>query len=122
MLELTLADDRPVTVAQVANRWDIPESALAKVLQQLVRAGFIRSVRGVGGGYMLARPASQVTVQDIIESFEPTLANDGCQLKDLLGAACPTEEPTCRLRELFDEVDQSARATFQSVTFDTLAR
>ena len=122
MLELTLAADRPVTVAQVATRWDIPESALAKVLQQLVRTGFIRSVRGVRGGYLLARSPADVSVQDVIDSFEPRQAHEGCQLKDLPGAECPDEGPTCRLRELFDEVDQTTRATFQSVTFDTLTR
>jgi Rrf2 family protein len=122
MLELTLADERPVTVAQVATRWDIPESALAKVLQQLVRTGFIRSVRGVNGGYLLARPAAGVSVQDIIDSFEPAHADEGCLLKDLPGAECPADGPMCRLRELFEEVDQTTRATFQSVTFDTLSR
>ncbi len=122
MLELARADERPVTVAQIATRWEIPESVLAKVLQQLVRAGFIRSVRGVGGGYMMARSPAEVSVQDVIDSFEPTHASRGCQLKDIPGAECPTMDPMCRLRELFEEVDQTTRATFRSVTFDTLAR
>ena len=61
---------------------------VAKVLQQLVRAGIANASRGVGGGYRLARPATEVTVQDVIELFEPSAAPDTCMLRDVPGADC----------------------------------
>ena len=70
-LEMTLADGQPVTAARVAARYEIPENVVAKVLQQLVRSGIARASRGVGGGYRLAREPSDVTVQDVIDLFEP---------------------------------------------------
>lgn len=120
-LELALADGRPVTTAQVAARYEIPENVVAKVLQQLVRAGIARGSRGVGGGYRLARPASEVTVQDVIDLFEPAPPLDTCMLQELPGAACPgASEPTCRLKALFHEVDETVHATLASVTLATL--
>ena len=88
-LELALADGSPVTAAFVAERYEIPENVVAKVLQQLVRAGIARGSRGVGGGYRLARLANEVSVQDVIDLFEPAPAPDTCKLRDEPNAPCP---------------------------------
>ena len=122
MVELARSAGQPITVGWIASRFEIPETALAKVLQQLVRAGLVRGVRGMGGGYQLARAPSTVSVQDVIDVFEPPGPADTCQLKDIPGTACPDVQPECRLRSLFDEVDETLRATFGSVTLDTLSR
>ena len=121
-LEMTLAGAQPVTASQVAARYDIPENVVAKVLQQLVRSGLASASRGVGGGYRLARPANEVTVQDVIDLFEPMPAPDACMLRELPAAECPgAAEAPCRLKALFHEVDETARATLASVTLATLA-
>jgi len=114
--EMALADGRPVTVGQVAERNRIPEGALAKVLQQLVRTGIARGIRGVGGGYRLARPGRRITVQDVIDVFEPRPE------RHEPGETPATGEANARVRELFGEVDELARSTFQSVTLETLVR
>jgi Rrf2 family iron-sulfur cluster assembly transcriptional regulator len=121
MVELAHAGDRAVAVGWVAARFDISEAALAKVMQQLVRSRLVLGVRGVGGGYRLARAPSDVSVQDVIDIFEPPPPPDTCALRDQPGAPCPIEEPECRLRTLLDEVDQVVRSTFRSVTLDTLS-
>ena len=69
--EMALAGDAPTTVSAVAQRYGIPEGALAKAFQQLVRAGLAAGTRGIGGGYRLTRPASKVTVLDVIR-VDPT--------------------------------------------------
>ncbi len=121
-LEMTLSSDQPVTASRIAGRYEIPENVVAKVLQQLARAGIARGVRGVGGGYRLARSPAEVTVQDIIDVFEPTPPPDTCALRDEPGAACPGEgAPRCHLMNLFQEVDETVRATFASVSLATLA-
>lgn len=114
-LEMARADG-PVTVGSVATRYRIPEGALAKVFQNLVRAGIAQGVRGIGGGYLLARPASGISVLDVLEVFDPP--RSGC----LLSSDHCAGEIDCRLRSLFDEVDEMARCTFASVTLDTLVR
>jgi len=120
-LELALARGESVSVAQVAQRYRIPQTALAKVFQQLVRGGLVRGQRGVGGGYVLARPASSITVLDVIRALQPVGEEKVCSLADAPRADCPASTP-CRLRGLFDEVDEQERATFASVTLETLAR
>jgi len=68
----------------VARRSDIvrahglPSSFLAKILQSLVKAGLLRSNRGVDGGFVLARPASEITLLDVIEAVEGPLALAAC--------------------------------------------
>jgi len=121
-LELALAKDLPVTASQVAARYEIPENVVAKVLQQLARAGIARGVRGVGGGYRLAQIPTEVAVQDIIDIFEPMPPPDTCMLRELPGADCPSaSKPICRLMNLFQEVDETVRSTFESVSLATLA-
>jgi Rrf2 family protein len=114
-LDMTLAGDEPVSVAQVSRRHLIPEAALAKVFQQLVRSGIARGTRGVGGGYRLARPAARLSVLDVMRAF----AAPGGAAQ---GPDCGGGDQENRLRALFREVDELVRCTFESVTLATLAR
>ncbi len=119
-LEMALAGDEPVTAARVARRRGIPEAALAKVLQQLVRAGIALGTRGAAGGYRLARRASAVSVLDVIAAFEPPHAAGRCLGPQTPDGACAL--PDCALRALFDEADELLRCTYASVSLATLAR
>lgn len=118
--EMARSGDRPTTVAGVAAQYGIPEGALAKVFQQLVRAGLATGTRGIGGGYRLARPASTVTVLDVMQVFERRRPTGGCLLHDRPGP-CP-KASLCGLHWLFNEVDELVRSTYQSVTLETLVR
>jgi Rrf2 family protein len=119
--EMAMAGDRPVTVTEVAGRYGIPGGALAKVFQQLVRAGVAVGTRGVGGGYRLARPASRITVLDVMKVFERPRAPGACVLHDRPGEQCP-QTSVCNLHWLFEEVDELVRCTYESVTLETLVR
>lgn len=119
-MEMARAGDRAVTVARVARRYRIPPGALAKVFQQLVRSGVAAGTRGIGGGYRLAKPPSGITVLDIIAIYEPPRAPGRCLLAGRTEPPCQ-DSPACRLRRLFDEVDEVTRSTLQSVNLETLA-
>jgi Rrf2 family protein len=120
-LEMALAGEEPVTVAQVANGFGIPQAALAKVFQQLVRAGLALGTRGVGGGYRLARRAAEISVLDVTTVFEPPHAPGRCLLAERADGGC-ARHVGCGLRLLFDEADELLRCTFASVSLATLAR
>ena len=109
----------PVTAAQVAGRYDIPSTVLAKTFQQLVRAGLAAGTRGFRGGYALTRPAAKVTVLEVIEAFEPVGSLQQCLLVGRGDPQC-TEFDLCPVCRLLDEVDEMARCTYASVTLDTL--
>ncbi len=119
--EMALAGDAPTTVAAVAERYGIPEGALAKAFQQLVRAGIASGTRGIGGGYRLTRSASKITVLDVIRVFERRREIQGCLLHDRPGQLCP-RATACGVQWLFTEVDELVRSTYESVTLQTLVR
>lgn len=120
-LEMALADDEPVTVSSVAARHAIPATALAKVFQQVVRAGLATSARGIGGGYRLARPRSAISVLDVIAVFDPPRPPGQGLLTGRIEPASETPVDL-GLRQLFDEVDELVRCTYASVSLETLVR
>ncbi|MBK5257403.1 MAG: Rrf2 family transcriptional regulator [Vicinamibacteria bacterium] len=113
-LEMAATEDEQVSVSRVAARNGIPETALAKVVQQLVRAGIAEGTRGVGGGYRLTRPPSQISLLEVIQVFEPPETRT---LRDVRGAWA-----LGRLSPLLAELDEMVRSTFESITLETLAR
>jgi Rrf2 family transcriptional regulator, cysteine metabolism repressor len=56
---------RPVGMKAICEGQEVPARFLVQILLQLKRAGLVTSVRGVGGGYRLARPAAEITLRDI---------------------------------------------------------
>jgi len=73
MLQLALSSsDEPMTVAQVAEREGLSTEYAGKLLNVLSQASLVRSVRGRNGGFMLARPAEQINVTDVLMA----LSND----------------------------------------------
>jgi Rrf2 family protein len=71
MVELGLRERQGrVQVREISESQGIPEEYLEQLMLALKRAGLVRSQRGVRGGYILARSASQITVREILEALE----------------------------------------------------
>jgi Rrf2 family nitric oxide-sensitive transcriptional repressor len=64
------AVERRCTVAEVAGLFGISANHIAKVVNQLARLGYVRSMRGIGGGIELARPADEIRIGEVICAFE----------------------------------------------------
>ena len=74
LAELHLRGDvGPVPIAELARRGDIPMQFLEQLFATLRRAGVLRSQRGVKGGYSFARPASEITVLELVELLDGPL-------------------------------------------------
>jgi len=76
MVDISLQPtDRPVLVQSIAERQNISRKYLDQLLAQLRGAGLVRSIRGSRGGYFLARPPEEITVQEIASALDgaPTL-------------------------------------------------
>ncbi|HET9093815.1 MAG TPA: Rrf2 family transcriptional regulator [Solirubrobacteraceae bacterium] len=71
-----LGDGDPVPIAELARRGDIPAQFLEQLCAALRRAGVLRSQRGVKGGYSFARPASEVSVLEVVEILDGPLGAD----------------------------------------------
>lgn len=119
-LEMAHAPDGRVTVADLAARHAVPPGALAKALQALVHAGIAAGTRGVGGGYRLARPASAISVLDVVQVFQPL--HGGAVRIGARATPSLAQPPVLGLLGLLAEVDEHVRCTFASVSLQTLAR
>lgn len=79
MIDLAIyAKDNYVTLKEISARQDISVKYLEQVIALLNRAGFLRSLRGNSGGYMLAKDASEYTAGDILRAAEGSLAPIAC--------------------------------------------
>ncbi len=67
-------EDTPVSVDRLAQAQDLPVKFLEAIVADLRRAGLVASRRGARGGYLLARPADQIAVGDIIRAVDGPLA------------------------------------------------
>jgi Rrf2 family protein len=108
-----------VTAAAVAAEHRLPPTVVAKVFQRLVKAGIAKGTRGIAGGYRLARPASELSILDIVAVFESPRATPLRALDGAVGEA-RGRFAEGRLRQLFEEIDLQTRATFASVSLETL--
>ncbi|WP_089726988.1 Fe-S cluster assembly transcriptional regulator IscR [Modicisalibacter muralis] len=100
MLDLALhADQRPVSLADISRRQAISLSYLEQLFARLRRAQLVKSVRGPGGGYLLAVPAPQVSVARVIDAVDESVDATRCQgLSDCQkGDICLTHHLWCEL-------------------------
>jgi Rrf2 family protein len=74
LAELTAAGGGPLTVSELAAAQDIPARFLQNILLLLRQRSLVHSQRGSEGGYRLARPASRVTLADILRAVDGPLA------------------------------------------------
>jgi Rrf2 family iron-sulfur cluster assembly transcriptional regulator len=74
LLSLALhGDEGPTSVKEIAERTNLPQPYLEQILLAVKGAGLVRSKRGVGGGYVLARPAERITLAQILAAVEGPL-------------------------------------------------
>ena len=104
-----------VAAAEVAAKYGESPHHLAKVLSELARAGLVESVRGVGGGYRFVANAKRLTLLDVIRLFEPLGESTEAPGMD----APPVDRA---LAQVLEEIDQTALATFGSITVATMLK
>ena len=117
LLELAADPDRQIPVAEIGQKYNVSSHHLAKVMHTLGRAGMVRSIRGVGGGYSFSGNARRITLLDVIALFEDTSSSE-CTPENI-EMATPAEWALCQV--LF-EIDDIARATLGSITLATMLK
>ena len=108
----------PIQSGDIAARQFIPEAYLEQLLTTLRKAGFVRSVRGPHGGHELARPPSEITFGQIVESLEGAISPMEC-LDD--PSVCQVSA-TCGMRDVWAEVRAATRNVLNSTTIEDLVR
>tara|TARA_B110000116_G_scaffold90368_1_gene78592 strand:- start:355 stop:798 length:444 start_codon:yes stop_codon:yes gene_type:complete len=97
---------QPIPRNEIASRRHIPEAYLDQLLGLLRRAGFIKSVRGPGGGHLLARNDDEITLLSLLETLEGSLEPMSSLDKelDVTGQAWIWTEIYHRMRESLEDV------------------
>jgi len=116
LIELASDPTRQVSVAEVGEKYRVSAHHLAKVMNTLGRAGLVRSVRGVGGGYSFSGNARRTTLLDVINLFEDTSSD--CKLADP-SVAQPAE---WALFDVTCEINEISNATLGSITLATMLK
>lgn len=106
--------DRPVALADIAERQDISLSYLEQLFAKLRRAGLVSSVRGPGGGYHLSYPADDVRVADVILAVDEPIRTTRCTPGSAKG--CVRRHSRCLTHDLWEELGQQIHAYLKSVT------
>jgi len=107
----------PVTLAVVSERQKISLSYLEQLFGKLRRHGLVESVRGPGGGYNLARPATGVSVADIIVAVDEPIDATKCGGKE----NCQ-DDKRCMTHELWANLNAHIFSFLRSVSLDQLVR
>lgn len=113
LMYLGMASER-TTVEQVSGFYQISPDHVAKVVSQLVRLGYVRSIRGSGGGIELGKPAGDITVGEVVTAFEGDV-----HLLECLGreGVCVIED-YCKLKKVLTTAENLQREYLKSVTLE----
>jgi len=123
LLSLALRDDgvTPTSVRDIAERTGLPQPYLEQILLALKGAGLVRSKRGVGGGYVLARSADAITLGAIVSAVDGPIAVGDFGLPHENGAC--DHEGQCVLLDLWADVSEHMRRHLDSYRLsDMVAR
>jgi Rrf2 family transcriptional regulator, iron-sulfur cluster assembly transcription factor len=113
LLSLALHDSStPTSVKEIAERTSLPQPYLEQILLAVKGAGLVRSKRGVGGGYLLARPADQITLASIVAAVDGPLTTDTDEHDHCEGH--------CILQEVWVGVSDELRLALEQVTLAEL--
>ncbi len=109
-------NDKPYSCKQLAETLSVSENHLSKVMQRLSRAGIVVSRRGPRGGFVLARPASEITFLHVFEAIEGALTVPGCLIRQ---PKC--NGSGCVMGDLLHEIHRQTRTYFTGTTLARLA-
>lgn len=112
-----------VLIEELAKGEGIPRKYLAQILHVLKMRGVLRSRKGRGGGYQLARPASQIQVSEVLRALDGPLALVSC-VSQTAYAPCRecTDEATCGIRSVMKEVRDSIAEILDRTTVADLVQ
>ena len=107
-----------VNAVQLADETGLPAPTVQKLVSRLSAAGLLKSVRGAGGGFKLARPAAAITLADIVEAVEGPIALAACVET---GRHDCTLEAGCSLRPHWPMVNDVLRGALAGIRLTQLA-
>lgn len=118
MLDLALHRDQgPINLADISNRQGISLSYLEQLFSRLRKQGLVTSARGPGGGYLLGRTASEISVSDVIRAVDESVDATRCG-----GLKNCQDHDRCLTHDLWEELSQQITSFLQGISLEDLVQ
>lgn len=110
--------DQKIEAKNIAQSENIPIRFLLKLLRKLVHAGIVKSYRGIGGGYAIAREPQAITLKDVIEAIEGPIYINRCLYdRDF----CQRNQAhSCDIHRALNIIQKNLMADFEKITFEKI--
>lgn len=118
MLYLSKNPSSVAAVDSIASEMEVPKSFLAKILQRLAKAGLVKSMRGVKGGFQLAEKPSSISLLSVIEAIQGPMAINVCVLDK---KSC-SRSSFCSVHPVWIEIQDTIKKKFSEYTFSRFAK
>ena len=120
MVDLALQPtDKPVRVAEIAARQEIPLAYLEQIFAKLKRHALVSSVRGPGGGYHLGKPTGLISIAEIISAAEESVKMTRCGGSSHEGCMAPKSR--CLTHDLWEGLGQQIYHYLSTLTLEDVA-
>jgi len=108
----------PVSIREIAVANDVPRRFLENIMLEMKEAGWVRSLPGRDGGYLLAKSPDQLTMGEVVRHFDGVLAPIGCvSVNHYLPCS---QEPRCRFRRILLEIRNYTAKLMDSATISSM--
>lgn len=114
--------DLPISIQEIAECQRISKKFLDAILLQLRMEGLLQSRRGKGGGYLLARPAKEICVGDIIRVLDGPIAPISCASKYAFQPCDDCDVDACRVRKLMIKVRDAMSDVLDRTNLDEVVK
>ena len=116
---MILGDDGPVTLKEISDAEDISLNYLEQLFSKMRKGNIVKSIKGPGGGYVLARDAKDIRVDEIIEVVEEKISPVACVDEGMETQSCERSHK-CTTQWLWAELGLKIKEYLNSVTIDDL--
>lgn len=107
-------EDKPVCLADIAERQEIPLAYLEQIFAKLKKQALVKSVRGPGGGYRLARPAEELRIADIVIASDESIKMTRCEGAGTPGCMAP--KTRCLTHDLWEGLSNQIYSYLNGIT------
>ena len=112
--------EKPVGLAAIADRQEIPLAYLEQIFAKLKRAALVASVRGPGGGYKLARAAGSIPIAEIVAAAEETMKMTRCATESHTG--CMADKTRCMTHDLWEGLGEQIQQYLGALSLEDVIR
>jgi Rrf2 family protein len=102
----------------VAEATGVSQTFLAKIFQSFAKLGLVNSFRGTGGGFLLGKPASKITLRQVVEAVEGPIMPNRCLTSE---GQC-AREAQCMVHPVWRKIQGEVSAILDSVTIEDLTK